>query len=258
MTADFTGGGDRRRSFELLWGVAEPGRRGPKPRLSVDELVSAAVGLADAEGLAAVSMRRLAESLGVSPMSLYTYVPSKAELLDLMLDRVWGEMQPPPGDGADWRAKLQFIARERWSLSQRHRWLLQVATHRPPLGPNVLASIEASFQALDGLGLTGVEMDQLLHLVTDYVRGAVLQAIEIRDVEERTGMTDEQWWRTNEPLLLGFVDTKDYPTCDRISGELEAAYSNGVDPAAIFEFGLQRLLDGIGVYIAGRNPPTPA
>jgi len=257
MTGDFTGGGDRRRSIELLWGAAEPGRRGPKPRLSVEELVRAAVDLADREGLAAVSMRRLAEAVGVSPMSLYTYVPSKAELIDLMLDRTWAEMKPPPPD-AGWRAKLEFLACERWALGLRHPWMLQVATHRPPLGPNVLANMETSFQALDGLGLTGVQMDQVMHLLVDYVRGALLQALEARDVEQRTGITDSEWWRASEPLLHGVVDEADYPTCVRIGDDLEKAYSDGKDYDAIFDFGLQRLLDGIGVYIAGRNPPTPA
>ena len=83
MSKEFTGGGDFRRSLELLWGWQEPGRRGPKQRLSTDEVVAAAIAIADSEGLAALSMRRVSEAMGVSPMALYTYVPSKAELVDL-------------------------------------------------------------------------------------------------------------------------------------------------------------------------------
>src|SRR5678815_4834533 len=95
MVTEFSGGGDRRRSIALLWGVPGAGRRGPKPSRSVEEVVSAAVALADAEGLAALSMRRVAETLGLSPMALYTYVPSKAELVDLMVDRVAVEIAEP-------------------------------------------------------------------------------------------------------------------------------------------------------------------
>src|SRR4249919_2561350 len=104
----------------LLWGVPGPARRGPKPSRSVEEVVAAAVALADAEGLAALSVRRVAEALGLSPMSLYTYVPSKAELLDLMLDSVAAEIPPP--DGGDWRGKLAQLARARWAMAQRHPW----------------------------------------------------------------------------------------------------------------------------------------
>src|SRR5579862_4554779 len=116
MTAEFSGRGEPGRSIALLWGVAEAGRRGPKPRHSVEEVVQAAIALADAEGLAALSVRRVAETLGLSPMSLYTYVPSKAELVDLMLDRVAGEVAAPAG--GDWRDQLTEICRQRWALAQ--------------------------------------------------------------------------------------------------------------------------------------------
>src|SRR5436190_5859938 len=134
MVADFSGGGDPSRSIALLWGVTGPGRRGPKPSRSVDEVVAAAVAIADAEGLAALSIRRVADALGLSPMSLYTYVPSKAELVDLMLDRVAGEeaaADAPAPDGRNWRRQLEQLARGRWAMAQRHPWLMQVGMHRP-------------------------------------------------------------------------------------------------------------------------------
>src|SRR5665213_2276477 len=117
MATEFTGGGDPRRSIALLWGLAGTGRRGPKPRHSVEDVVEAAIALADAEGLAALSMRRVAGMLGLSPMSLYTYVPSKAELVDLMLDRIAGEAQTPDAPVEGWRARLEQIARQGWRAS---------------------------------------------------------------------------------------------------------------------------------------------
>ena len=253
MATEFSERGDPRRSIALLWGMAGAGRRGPKPRHSVEEVVRAAIALADAEGLAAVSMRRVAEMLGLSPMSLYTYVPSKAELMDLMLDRVAAEIVAPTAADGDWRGQLTLLACQRWALAQRHPWIMQVGMHRPPLGPNVLANVEASLRAIDGLGLTETEMDQLSSLIGDYVRGAVRAALEAREVERESGMTDEQWWSLNTPLLADLVDPARYPTTVRIGEAYKAGKISAPDPARNFEFGLQRVLDGIEVFIVGRR-----
>lgn len=253
MTAEFTGGGDPGRSIALLWGVAETGRRGPKPRHTVEDVVQAAISLADAEGLAALSVRRVAETLQLSAMSLYTYVPSKAELVDLMLDRVAGEAEEPSGPTVGWRDKLEQLARQGWARAQRHPWILQVGMRRPPLGPHILTRAEATLAAIDGLGLDEMEMDQVTSLVGDYVRGAVRAAIDAREIEQQTGMTDEQWWSMNTPLLQGLVDPAHYPTVVRMG---EAYRSGRVAPPNLernFEFGLQRVLDGIEAFIAGRQ-----
>jgi AcrR family transcriptional regulator len=253
MATEFIGGGDPGRSLALLWGVAGPGRRGPKPRHSVESVVQAAISLADAEGLAALSMRRVAEMLGLSPMSLYTYVPSKAELVDLMLDHVVGEVaEPDPADG-DWRSQLTLLSRQRWAMAQRHPWIMQVAMHRPPLGPNVLAKIEATLRAVDGLGLSEADMDQLTTLVGDYVRGAVRAALDAREIERQTGMTDEQWWSMNTPLLESLVNPARYPTAVRIGEAYKSGQLPPPDHERNFEFGLQRVLDGIAVFIAERR-----
>ncbi|RAK57820.1 TetR/AcrR family transcriptional regulator [Phenylobacterium deserti] len=245
-------GADHRRSIELLWGRAETGRRGPKPRLSVTEVVAAGVKLADEEGVAAISMRRVAEAVGLSPMALYTYAPSKIELIDLMLDAIWGEMQAPGPELAHWRDRMEFFAKQHWALGRRHPWMLQVGTHRPPLGPNVLAMANTAFGMLDGLGLSGVEIDQLMHLVADYVRGALRTALEADDVERITGITDEQWWQMHEPLLGDLIDRGDFPHLVRVGAEVKTAYRGQNVQLAHFEFGLQRVLDGVEAYIAKR------
>lgn len=247
---------ERARSLARLWGQADPDappRRGPKPKHSVEAVVQAAIALADAEGLDALSMRRVAEMLQLSPMSLYTYVPSKAELLDLMLDHVVGEtVEPKPGEG-DWREQVTELARSRWRTAQRHPWILQAAMRRPPLGPNVLAKAEAALHAVDGIGLSEAEMDQVTALVANYVRGAVRGALDAAEAERESGMTDEQWWSRQGPLLAGLIDPSRYPTTVRI-GE---AYKKGLIPRGdrerSFEFGLQRLLDGVEAYIKGRR-----
>ena len=249
-------GHDRARSLARLWGVADPDappRRGPKPKHSVDAVVAAAIALADAEGLEALSMRRVAEMLRLSPMSLYTYVPSKGELLDLMLDHVVGEIEEPKSDAGDWRAQVTQLARQRWAMSQRHPWLMQAAMRRPPLGPNMLAKAEAALRAVDGLGLSETEMDQVTALIADYVRGAVRGALDAAEIERESGMTDEQWWSQQGPLLVGLIEPSRYLTTVRIGEAYKAGRIPKPDRQRNFEFGLQRVLDGIETYIRSRR-----
>lgn len=256
MVADFTGGGDPVRSIALLWGVTGPGKRGPKPSRSVDEVVAAAIAIADAEGLAALSMRRVADALRLSPMALYTYVPSKAELIDLMLDRIAAEA--PPLTAPDWRGALEQLARGRWASAQRHPWLMQVGMHRPPLGPNVLAAAERTLRAIDGLGLSELEMDQLTSSIGDYIRGAIRAALDAREVARATGMSDEQWWALNQPLLKDKVDPASFPTIIRVGEAYQAAQVPPPDPERNFEFGLQLMLDGVAQFVARRQAETAA
>ncbi|WP_422773030.1 TetR/AcrR family transcriptional regulator [Plantactinospora sp. WMMC1484] len=256
MTTEYSGSGDPKRSMELLWGVPDRPRRGPKPRLTVDRIVRAAIEIADAEGLAGLSMRRVAERLGVTAMSLYTYVPGKAELIDVMLDTVHAPTAEPDGDRSDWRSRLAGLARENYDRYRRHPWLLQVATSVPVLGPNLLARYDRELTAVAGLGLTEVEMDLVVTLVADYVHGAVRGAVEAAQMPQRTGMTAEQWWRSYEPLLAQVFDAERYPMAARVGGVAGAEYDAPADPARAFEFGLQRVLDGIEALVSARAAPA--
>lgn len=255
MTTEFTGAGDPKRSMELLWGIQERGKRGPKPRLTVEEIARAAIGLADAEGLATLSMRRVAEAVGVSTMSLYTYVPSKAELIDVMLDRVLGETVELGESGGGWREQLAAIARQDWERGKRHPWMLQVGTHRPPLGPNLMAKHEASLAILDGLGLTDLEMDRAAMLLLSYVQGAVRQAVEADLVRQHTGLSDQQWWVAQEPLLMLVLDPTRFPLSYRVGEAVGQTFDAVTDPTSNFEFGLERVLDGLATFIDARKAP---
>lgn len=258
MTTEYTGGGDPRRSVELLWGVQDAPRRGPKPRLTVARIVRAAVDVADVDGLAAVSMRRVAERLGVAAMSLYTYVPGKAELLDLMLDLVYGELAAPDRLDAGWRARLELVARENWRLYRRHPWLLEIATGRPPLGPNVIAKYDNELRAIEGIGLTDIEMDCVLTLVLGHVHGAARGVVDAAAAEQRTGMTDAQWWEAASPVLEKVFDGSRFPTAERVGAAAGEAYGAASAPEHAFEFGLQRILDGIEALVKARSAqPSP-
>jgi AcrR family transcriptional regulator len=251
---EFSGGGDPARSIALLWRdhVDRP-RRGRKPTLTVDAIVSAAIELADEAGPDALSMRSLAERLGVGTMSLYTHVPGKAELIDLMVDAVLGETVRRELPGDNWRRRLEFVARENAALFHRHPWLLEVVTFRPPMGPGVIAKYDYELRALEGIGLTDVEMDSVLTLVIGYVQSAVRAALEATLVEQRSGITDEQWWQAQAPVLDEVVDPDQFPVAGRVGTAASTAYQGLWDPEHTFEFGLQRVLDGIGVLVESRQ-----
>jgi AcrR family transcriptional regulator len=249
----FSGSGDPARSLALLWRQHEPYKRGRKPKLTVDAVIVAAIELADEAGLAALSMRALAERLGVGTMTLYTHVPGKAELVDLMVDSALAETARPAQLPDGWRARLELVARENAALFHRHPWLLEVVTFRPPLGPGVLAKYDFELRALEGLGLSDVEMDSVLTLVIGYVQSAARVALEATLVEQRTGLTDEQWWRAQAPVLEEVIEDGQYPIADRVGTAAAIAYGGLWDPQHTFEFGLERVLDGIGVLIEARG-----
>lgn len=256
MGGDFSNSGDLNRSVELLWRRQEPGRRGPKQRLSTEEVVQTAIRLADAHGLEALSMRKVAQEMGVTPMSLYTYVPSKAELVDLMFDRVLAEDTGPGAALEGWRAKLAFIARERWALNERHPWLLDLALHRPPLGPNVLRRAETAMNALDGMGLGLEDMAMAAEALQNYVVGALHAARAAGEVEQRSGMTDEQWFAAIEEMLKGRADPGSFPAMARLSQARRLKAASPEERQARFEFGLQRMLDGLEAFLNARRAAT--
>lgn len=254
MTTEFSGAGDPARSMALLWRTSERVSRKGRPELNVDRIVRAAIRIADAEGLPALSMRRVAEALGVGTMSLYTYVPGKAELVDVMLDTVYAEATRPPEVPGGWRARLELVARENWAMYRRHPWLLQVAaTSRPPLGPNLIAKYDYELRAVDGIGLTDVEMDSVVTLIGRFVHGAARGAMEAGQVARQTGVSDEQWWRATAPYLERVFDTRRFPVAVRVGAAAGEAHGGAYDAEHAFEFGLQRVLDGIEALVRRRS-----
>lgn len=250
---EHSGSGDPARSLALLWRTRErPSRRG-KPDLSVDRIARAAIEIADADGLASLSMRRVAERLGVGTMSLYTHVPGKAELIDVMLDAVDGELEMPEDVAGGWRARLELAARQSWALYRRHPWMLDVGTSRPVLGPNAIARYDYELRAIDGIGLTDVEMDSVVSLVGAHVHGAARGARDAALAVERSGMTDEQWWEERAPLLGKLFDAGRHPTAARVGTAAGEAYGAAYDFEHGFEFGLQRILDGIEALVRTRD-----
>lgn len=236
-------------SLKLLWEPRERPARGPHPALSLDEIVDAAIAIADAEGLDALSMRRVASQLGVGTMSLYRYLPRKAVLINLMLERV-----SDPGDvaarlaGLDWRGVLETNARETRTLYLTHPWLLQVNWTRPLLGPNSLVGLEFLISRLDRLGLSDQERVAVLMVVESYVVGAVRTEILDARAAEETGLSDEEFWARQRPFLEQAMASGRYPTMAALA---EDTFAMSRDES--FEWGLARILDGLEALIAGRG-----
>jgi AcrR family transcriptional regulator len=224
--------------------------------MSVERIVAAAMAVADAEGLAAVSMRRVADAVGIATMSLYSHVPGKAELIDLMLDHAFGQIDRPAEVPGGWRARLELVARENWRLYRRHLWILQIPRARVPLGPNAMAKYDYELRAVDGIGLTEIEMDSVVNLIAAHVQSAARLVFEAARVERDSGMTDQQWWAINGPLLRTVIDENRFPRAVRVGLAAGEAYGGAYEPEQAFEFGLERVLDGIELLVDARAAPV--
>ncbi|WNV90415.1 TetR/AcrR family transcriptional regulator [Umezawaea sp. Da 62-37] len=250
MTGERTSAGDPDRTLRLLWRdpTAVP-RRGPRQGLTIDAVVDAATALADADGLDAVTMRKVAAELGVVAMTLYTYVPGKAELLDLMLDAAYARMVRTDTGGRPWRERVGEVAAENRRLFEAHPWAALVSTGRPLLGPGQMAKYEHELSALDGLGLDDVEIDASLAHLLGFVRAWARDAADAGAAVRESAMTDEQWWAVNAPLLERVLDPEAYPLASRVGSAAGAAHGTAYDPGHAYGFGLERLLDGLAALV---------
>lgn len=195
----------------------------------------AAIQLADADGLDAVSFRKIAAALNVGPMRLYGYIADKAELLDLMVDAVQAEIQPT-GDG--WRAMLQSLAEATRRAAHRHEWLAELLGGRPQLGPHALANGETVAAALSDLHVDAVM--PVVSAINAYVIGAVRREIAELRAERATGLDERSWQAARGPYLMRTFATGRFPALSAVVHD--AAH---LDADQTFQTGLGFLLDGI-------------
>jgi AcrR family transcriptional regulator len=239
------------RTLTLLWRskVGEPhGTRGPRQRASVDDVVAAAIAVADEEGLTAFSMRKVAERLGLGVMSVYTYVPGRSELIGLMVDEVVGEVDYPAHTG-DLRARMTTVARQLWDEFHRHPWLLQVQTSRPWIGPHASERYEWQLSAIEGIGLDDLEMDSTIAVLAGFAESAARASIEAVRARDESGMSDVQWWEINAPVLARLMEDGAYPVSGRVGAAVGAEYNSIGSPERSFEFGIARIIDGLEVLL---------
>ncbi|MFF4443266.1 TetR/AcrR family transcriptional regulator C-terminal domain-containing protein [Streptomyces sp. NPDC001502] len=232
-----------------------------EPELTVERIVRAAVEIADAEGLAALSMRGVAARLGVAAMSTYRYVPSKEDLVLLMADAAFGEAHPADAYAdadadadtpEDWRARVEVGARTLWRLYRTHPWLARIGSlTRPLLVPNLLVHGEWMLGALDGHGLDPTTLFDIHVLLYSHVHGLAVHLELEADAEAATGQSDDQWMDSRAPVLRELVDSGRFPTFAKVVGSFEDGYDLRLD--ALFDLGLGALLDGLTPVVEGRG-----
>ncbi|MFS3127679.1 TetR/AcrR family transcriptional regulator C-terminal domain-containing protein [Nocardioides sp. Bht2] len=234
-----------RSLIDLLWrdhpDAPIGGARGPKARISTGSVVAAAIALADADGLAAVTIRSLATDLGVSTMSIYTHVNSRDDLLVLMADAAHGAAAAARGPVSDlpWRAGVAALAEANLEELRRRPWLLEIDDDRSALGPGTIAKYDRELAVLVRLGLDDVTTDAALTFVLDFVRSSARALRTPRHAAELA----ENWPNLSVSLADYLGDA--YPLAQRVGAAAGEAMGGVGEPSFAWRFGLARLLDGL-------------
>ncbi|HEV8174367.1 MAG TPA: TetR/AcrR family transcriptional regulator [Actinoplanes sp.] len=234
------------RTLRVLWGEETRRTRGPHQALSLDRIVDAGIAIADAEGIASLSMARLAERLGSAPMSLYRHVSSKDELLIFMTDAAPGP--PPELPAGDWRARFEAWARALRAVYYAHPWILQVTTGRPPLEPGQLGWLDRGLSSLDGTDLSHADRFETVMTVLNYVRGEAQITTILLKGGPGEGVDPLGPQQDYGELVARFVSPDRFPA---LAAALDAGiFRSDAGPDASFDFGLTRILDGVEKLIA--------
>ncbi|WP_129789456.1 TetR/AcrR family transcriptional regulator [Promicromonospora panici] len=257
-------------AVQRLWGAVAPRRRGPKPALSAARIVQAALELADAEGLAAVSMARIAEAVGYTPMALYRHVAGKEELLILMSDAVAADLPVLPAEGG-WRAGLEAWTRAQIELGISRPWMLELPLSAAPPGPNRVRWLDQAFGVLRSIELPPDEKLAVVGLLAQHVLGEARVHIEsrraaVQQVRREAGLTDAtpeseldpaainaaNPYADFETVLARYADPTTYPNLF----ESFATWPENPTTAPSDDdiaFGISIVLDGIEAYLRRRG-----
>ncbi|MCZ7436326.1 TetR/AcrR family transcriptional regulator [Micromonospora sp. WMMC241] len=252
---------DKKRLFELLWGAPVGPRRGPRPTLSPAAVARAGIAVADADGLDGLTMQRVAESLGVTKMALYRYVPGRAELVALMLDAALGEPPPSPAAGqgaadvpapadAGWRAQLDEWTRRLVERFRRHPWAQGAAVGARLPGPNELSWVERVVAALAGTGLTAHERLDVATLLVGHARN--LAGLSPDSGREAAFAALVSGRETRFPALAAALADPPTPHSPALTSAPRSPTPRSPDPT--LDFGLARILDGIEAFLTSRPP----
>jgi AcrR family transcriptional regulator len=211
--------------------------------MDLDQIVDAAIRLADAGGLDALSMRKVGSELGVAAMALYRYVRTKDQLIDAMIDTVLGEF--PVAQSPDWREAMRLEGHRLRQASLAHPWVVGLLLTRPSFGRNLMTQLEQSMAMLDGIGL---DIDQMLDVgatVRTFTVGYVQAELAESDTQRRTGMTEAEWRQTIAPVVEAIIATGDFPYVERVVVDAE----DYPDSDVTFERRLGHVLDGLQVLV---------
>lgn len=226
----------------LIWERAEPKQPAALRTLSRERIVRASLAIADREGLAAVSFRNIGNALKVGPMRLYSYVSTKEELLDLIVDAVYEELGAEGSVPKDWRKAVRTIARRTRQAGQQHPWFVELMGGRPHQGPHALAYLETVLGALSRApGLKTIDaVIKAGKVVNAYVIGAIRSEAAERRAERESGMSEAEWQAATGPYILRMIATGRFPTIAKVVED-----ARHPTPDVEFEQGLELVLDGI-------------
>ncbi|MFI5954157.1 TetR/AcrR family transcriptional regulator C-terminal domain-containing protein [Cryptosporangium sp. NPDC051539] len=238
--------------LEPVLGLPDPPRRRRRPTdepLTRERVIAAALAIADADGMAELSMRRVAADLGVATMALYRYVPSKEDLVIHMLDAVFGEVSMiPDPEPAGWRAKLESVARKQWDVYRQHRWMAgALSFSRPQLVPRGMVHTEYAMAAMNDTGLAPAQLLHVAVCLFNHVRSVALVHDEELRNQQDTGMDAGEWMDGQDDYFVQVLATGQFPMMAAVSSIPDDAFSI----ESMFEFGLARYLDGVEVLISG-------
>ena len=251
-------GEELRKRSGLLWDTQLRPSRGPKPTLSREDVVQAAISIADGDGLAALTMQAVAERLGFTTMALYRYFPNKEALIDASVDAAMGTPPKRSGSRGKWRDEVKHWAYAKRAMLCSRPWLAELPFVAAPHGPNWLSWHEAFLQTIVDTGLSPEDMMDILSVVHGYVSGSSDTAISLARAISR-GITPEEWAQAVGADLCRAINDPRYPILSTILSSKSGGISEasplpvrGGRPRTMdesFDFGLERVLDGIERYI---------
>jgi AcrR family transcriptional regulator len=238
---------------DLLWRheAPLPLRPGRRPRFSVDDIVAAAIQVADSDG-AAFGLRDVASSLGVGVMSLYSYVDDRDQLLDLMIDECHRSMATRGTSGRDWAVDLRSVADDNLTLFRAHPWLADHGGERTVLGPGTIAKYERELAVFEPLPIGDLEKDACLTLLVDFVKAAARSMALARN--ERTRETHAQWWAREGTALQRIDISHLFPLASRIGQAAGSRHGAAGDTSFAYTFGIDRIVAGIKALTNGSDP----
>jgi AcrR family transcriptional regulator len=233
------------RLLHLLW---SPTARSSRSGLSLSAIVAAATRVAAQEGVNALTMRRVAAVLDAAPMSLYTHVPGKAELLELMLDTHAAQIYDDgdvPASRPTWRAAGHFVAVRNFEAALAQPWTLDVPAGRPVPGPGITGKYELELAALEGIGLSDVEMDHALTGLLGLAHAAARAQVGLDRARGVSGRSDAEWWEQVGPALAAAMQGRQFPLAGRVGTAASLASDASADPRASLNYSVGLLLDGL-------------
>lgn len=228
-----------------VWTRPDRPRRGT-PSLSREQIVTAAVELLDADGIDGLSMRRLGSKLGAGTTSVYWYVASKDDLLDLALDEIMGEIDVPDPDEVGWRAAAGTMTRGVRSMILRHPWITSLFGARPNIGPNSMRLTDRVIGLLTGAGFAGMEAGYAGSLLTSFAIGSATTEAAYHAAMTRSGTTGEDMIAALDEYQRGHA--ADYPNYQRWWRENQPIDIPEIQEE-IFAFGVERMLDGLAAWL---------